>query len=74
MMDQHGIIIAHLGLSLGLWSEIVAVAAARFTFSNPTGPLGCGQVEIWGVQEGVGDGFTHPLPLPGPPPFKTLPA
>ena len=52
MMDQHGVIIAHLGSSLGLWGEKVAVATARLTFSKATMPLGCGQFEIWGRGRG----------------------
>ena len=35
MMDQHGVIIAHLGSSLGLWVEKVAVARVfLFLFKN----------------------------------------
>ena len=40
MMDQHGVIIAHLGSSLGLWGEKVAVVRMQLTFSKAKGPLG----------------------------------
>ena len=50
MRGPHGIIMAHLGSSLGLWGEKVAVARARLVFSNATIAGECGTVEIWGVQ------------------------
>ena len=61
MMDPHGIIIAYLGSSLGLWSEIVAVAAARPSFF-----MSYDSVNLWRIVDlggpGRGRGWVNPSP------------
>ena len=54
-MDQHGVIIAHPGLPLGLWGEKVAVASIIFTFSKTV--IG----DLWGsrAKSGCGLGNKH---------------
>jgi hypothetical protein len=63
MMDTHRIIMAHLGLPLGLWSEKVAVARVRSFYHKP-GLLQREEV-LGGGALGGGEGGVNLSPLGG---------
>ena len=52
LRGQHGIIMAPLGSSLGLWGDKVAVARATATFPKATMPLKWDNVETGGPGRG----------------------
>ena len=60
MRGQHGMIMVHVGSSLGLWGEKVGILRVPLNLAKTMNALKSEQLWIWGVPERLGRG--KPLP------------